>query len=368
MPQESSDQKIQAEIDRLREAFPNTQDLYREACVLLFFRFGITPTANKLYQFVRKGSMSAPTEAVGKFWENLRQKSRVRIENPDLPDDLREAAGNLTAALWTKAQQAARASLEALREQSRQEVEAAGSAQKQAEAKSLEIAENLHQAQLLIELKTQSLQDLEAALAAEQAARSGLEDRLDQAQDESTRLHQTLADTRRDFAAELERMRAASALAEERLRASEERALIEIDRERTLAARVQKDLESARRAAAEADERNRVEANALRDSLGQAQQRCAMLEGNLDALQSAKRDLSAEISDARVRAIEAAEKLAVGLREREIALVRVRDLEIELAATHARVAELTLAEARHQAEDAAKRRVRRIVPSEKLDI
>lgn len=59
--------------------FPDTQALYREVCVLLFFRHGITPTANKLYQLVRKGSMSAPTEALRTFWADLREKSRVRI-------------------------------------------------------------------------------------------------------------------------------------------------------------------------------------------------------------------------------------------------------------------------------------------------
>lgn len=44
----AADQQIEKEINRLREQFIDTQDLYREVCVLLFFRHGITPTANKL--------------------------------------------------------------------------------------------------------------------------------------------------------------------------------------------------------------------------------------------------------------------------------------------------------------------------------
>lgn len=63
----SSENAIVASVAELRERFPRTQDLYREVCVLLFFRHGITPTANKLYQLVRKGSMSAPTEALNHF-------------------------------------------------------------------------------------------------------------------------------------------------------------------------------------------------------------------------------------------------------------------------------------------------------------
>ena len=39
------DRRLQAEIETLRSKFADTQELYREVCVLLFFRHGITPTA-----------------------------------------------------------------------------------------------------------------------------------------------------------------------------------------------------------------------------------------------------------------------------------------------------------------------------------
>ena len=38
--------RLQAAIEALRPRFPDTQDLYREVCTVLFFRYGITPTAN----------------------------------------------------------------------------------------------------------------------------------------------------------------------------------------------------------------------------------------------------------------------------------------------------------------------------------
>ena len=63
----SEESEIQAEVEALRERFSDTKALYREVCALLFFRYGITPTASKLYQRVRKGSMSAPAEALAKF-------------------------------------------------------------------------------------------------------------------------------------------------------------------------------------------------------------------------------------------------------------------------------------------------------------
>ena len=37
--------------------------------------------------------MSAPAEALAKFWEDLRGKARVEIDHPDLPEALKVAAG-----------------------------------------------------------------------------------------------------------------------------------------------------------------------------------------------------------------------------------------------------------------------------------
>lgn len=109
------EKQIQAEVDNLRKQFRNTSDLYREVCTLLFFRYGITPTTNKLYRFVRKGSMSVPTKALNDFWKELREKSKVRIEQPDLPTDLSELAGDLISKIWSKSQAAAQESLTILR-------------------------------------------------------------------------------------------------------------------------------------------------------------------------------------------------------------------------------------------------------------
>jgi hypothetical protein len=61
----------------LRAQFPGTQDRYQEVCALLFFWHGITPTANRLYQPVKKGSMNAPAEALTRFRAMLRDPVRI---------------------------------------------------------------------------------------------------------------------------------------------------------------------------------------------------------------------------------------------------------------------------------------------------
>ena len=68
----STENEILSEVEILKARFSDTKALYREVCALLFFRFGITPTTNKLYQYVRKGTMSTPAEALSKFWDELR--------------------------------------------------------------------------------------------------------------------------------------------------------------------------------------------------------------------------------------------------------------------------------------------------------
>ena len=101
------DPRIAADIEVLRGRCGSTRELYREVCALLFFRHGITPTANRLYQYVRKGSMSTPAQVLSAFWDELRERTRVRIDQPELPEDLREAAGGLVLQLWGRAQRAA---------------------------------------------------------------------------------------------------------------------------------------------------------------------------------------------------------------------------------------------------------------------
>src|SRR6202790_2799896 len=126
--------QLHAEIEQLRTQFPRTQELYREVCVLLFFRHGIAPTANRLYQLAKKGSMNAPAEALARFWATLREKSRVRIEHPDLPTELQSATGELAAALWTRAVDMAQDQLAAAQLETQRSVANAQARQRRSEA------------------------------------------------------------------------------------------------------------------------------------------------------------------------------------------------------------------------------------------
>jgi chromosome segregation ATPase len=302
MPDVQPDEaRLPAEIDRLKAEFPKTRELYREACALLFFRFGITPTANRLYQLVKRGSMSTPTQVLGEFWVELREKSRVRIEHPDLPAELQTAAGELVASIWTKATASAQAALEALRTDAEAEKASARD-----EVASLQAG--LARTETALEQRTSALlaaqvriQELEQGQAAGEATRRALEAEITRLQDESAARDRALVQARADFSVELDKLRSSADLAEERLRAAEKRALLEIERERSVSARSQKELEAAARRAEQSEARHREEIQALQAQLGDARHRAGVVEGNLEALRSSNAASARELDTLRLQ-------------------------------------------------------------------
>ena len=305
------EKQLLADIDQLRGQFTQTQDLYREVCVLLFFRYGITPTGNKLYQLVRKGSMSAPTEALNHFWEDLREKSRTRIEHPDLPDELKTATGELAVAIWTKAQFMAQDSLASYRTDAQATVAEAKVATSAAVADRDATHLSLERSQQALAMANERVGALEQNIASITATNASLESQLHEAKAQNAFHLQRLEDVRRDFAAELEKLRAAAQLTEERYRSSESRALLEVDRERTVSTKLQKELDASRTVARQSVERLQAEAVAFQVQLGDLRQKTGALEGQLKAVTSNRDLLSNEIHDVRIQLTEATDKISL---------------------------------------------------------
>ncbi len=246
--------RLQADIEALRPRFPDTQDLYREVCTVLFFRYGITPTANKLYQLVRKGSMSAPAEALARFWDNLREKSRVRIEHPDIPEALRDAAGELTAKLWQQARALADEACAAVRLDAQQQVDAATQVAGQAGQREALMRQELASVQADASTLTEQIRTLEQRLAHDEGLRKGLEQQIDQ-----------LTSQRQELAAVVETARET----EQRAADEHKRLLLEVDRERGNAARVQKELDAVK---SETNKAAKTQADRLMQALQQVDQ------------------------------------------------------------------------------------------------
>ncbi|MFL9861059.1 DNA-binding protein [Paraburkholderia madseniana] len=296
MPDVQPDEtRLIAEIDRLKAAFPKTRELYREVCALLFFRFGITPTANRLYQLVKRGSMSTPTQVLGEFWVDLREKSRVRIDHPDLPADLQAAAGELVATLWTRSTASAQVALEALRVEAAAEKVAAQNAVTSMEGELGRTETALEQRTSALLAAQVRIQELEQGLAAGEATRRALEAEITRLQDDNAARDLALVQARADFSEELEKLRASAGLAEERLRATEKRALLEIERERVASARLQKELDAATRRTEQREARHRSELQAVQAQLAEARHQAGVLEGSLVAVRDASAGYAREL-------------------------------------------------------------------------
>lgn len=318
----STEARIIAEIETLKAQAIDTQDLYREVCTILFFRYGITPTANKLYQFVRKGSMSAPAEALARFWSDLREKSRVRIEHPDLPEGLKVAAGELVASLWLKAQTSAQDGLVIFRQEahekvteSLQAVATADQARVAAEAESNQTREALRAA-------NERILDLERDLAGERARTESLEQQIESARNQQITLEVALADARKDYSAELEKYRQELRRTEERLEASEKRALLEIDHERQMTVKAQRELLQLRNSSLENEGQLRNEVASSKAELANVRQMLGVAEGKQDELRAGNEKHLEEL---------AAVGLTLGQQETQLALLQ-REVELAQAA------------------------------------
>ncbi|WP_018991476.1 DNA-binding protein [Aromatoleum toluclasticum] len=314
----NTESEIREAIDALRDTTANTQELYREACALLFFRYGITPTANKLYHFVRKGSMSAPSEALARFWEELREKSRVRIEHPDLPDTLKAAAGELVGRLWNDAQAAAHENLSAFRQEADARVAAAEAATRRLEhdwqAANDEL-EHLHEA---LDRASERNLSLERAVAAERAEKEALARELSAARQQHQALEVELSAARKDFASELEKQRDALRREEDRHEAAEKRALLEIDRERTTTAKAQKELAQLRQTNADLVLRQRDELGALQQELGDVRQALGAAEGSLIKMREVAEQHLAQMNVMREQLSQRTTEAALLQRELEL--------------------------------------------------
>ena len=256
----STESEIQSEIESLKERFSETKALYREVCALLFFRHGITPTASKLYQYVRKGSMSAPADALTKFWEELRSKARVQIDHPDLPEALKVATADAVQTLWGQATELARTELASLRVEAQAE-SAKALADLQAEqdrasgleARTHELQRRLEELSALLQARGAELESEHRAHAATMARMEVLQDQVGELQDQQERI-------RADFGAELEKGRTAIEAANERAAGAERRALREIDQERTSRAAAEKQLAGVRSKLAETERQSQTKA------------------------------------------------------------------------------------------------------------
>src|ERR1700759_49638 len=208
--------RLQADIAALRTRFADTREIYREVCALLFFRYGVTPTANKLYSLVRKGSMTTPADVLNQFWQDLRDKTRVKIDHPDLPDAMKQVAADAVLSIWQAASEAATGQLAALRAEARHQAHEAEAVRDQVAAEPELARQATAATQAELEATRAQLASMRDALATEREAHAATEARLQEIRRQVDEAADQFAQVKAEFTAELERARERVTTAEER--------------------------------------------------------------------------------------------------------------------------------------------------------
>lgn len=304
----SVESEIQAEVETLKGRFAETKAVYREVCALLFFRYGITPTASKLYQLVRKGSMSAPADALAKFWDELRSKARVEIDHPDLPPELRDTAASAIAGIWQQATTVARGKLAELRLEVQEQLEAARAALAAAQREAADLGEQLEAASGQVAAANAATGQTRDELEAERRAHAGAIARMEELQRQLAEHQAQQEAAHAAFSADLAKAREAVDVANARADASDRRALLEIDQERQARARAEKQAEALRAQLIQVEGRLRDDALAAAD--GQAR-----LQAKAEALEQTNRELRAAAERAASELLSAQAQLATSQAE-----------------------------------------------------
>lgn len=244
----TNEAKLIEDVETLRIQFPQAKDLYREVCRLMFFRYGMQPTANKLYQLVRKGTMSTPSQAVNNFWSELRHKNRVDIEHSGLPDTLREFAGEALSTLWKSALEVAKQNVKekhsvinGLESTNRLELESY-----KAQLKKLE-ALNAEQHSELVMLRKQ-LQESEKRFLIDHQVSVTQKESVKTLQYEKSALESSLKSINNEFDTELNKVHAALKFSEDRFKKLEAKSFAEVDRERQRSYKLESEISELKKA------------------------------------------------------------------------------------------------------------------------
>lgn len=302
--------QIRADVSQLADRFTTRRELSRETASLLFFRYGIYPSAQLVREYTKLGSMGDIGADLDEFWKDIREKSRVRIEAGGLPEDVLLLGGELVMKLYELARQEAKKELEAFRQEARDQV---AEAQRQAQE-----AEQLRQ--LAVSRANAAEEDAKAAhadreeaerlLAVEQADKEAALATARQWENQAKLEAENREKAERQFSADLHAEREARRQSEEYLHGEVKFVKMQIEAARS----TERDLRD-RIKAVEADKTImeatlRKQANALSDENGRLRLEIGELRGKLDTIAAERDRLTSQVAELMERIeLDAGEKV-----------------------------------------------------------
>ena len=115
--EKQSDEGIRAALAPRLAAVKSRHEKTREAATLLFFGHGIYPSAKTVHSYTQHGSLTDINGDLREFWSDLREKTRVKLDAPMLPDELVSQFSEALAKVWSLAGEKANAVLDGERQE-----------------------------------------------------------------------------------------------------------------------------------------------------------------------------------------------------------------------------------------------------------
>jgi chromosome segregation ATPase len=303
-----NEQIIQDDVNKIKQQFTETKAIYREVCMLLFFRYGLTPTANKLYQYVHRGSMSAPAEALNKFWVELRSKSKLQLDHPDLPENLRDISGELISKIWAEARTLANETFVEVSKQSSDEIERYKlSEQLSQEALKLKQDEQnesigtIAKLNLEIESLKKRVSDNDYLLKIKDEALNNQENAFKALKNEYDTLANSMLEVKASFSRDLEAYTLSLKMSDDRYTTLQKSSLLEVDRNRQEVIKLQKDIGLLINEHQKAVSKIMKEKNDLQKQIFNLQNKLSIISGKYSESTKQNRNTVKELNKLRLR-------------------------------------------------------------------
>jgi chromosome segregation ATPase len=239
------DDEIRQKIIEMMNQGSSTLQIYKKTCEILFFQHGIMPTPTRLYALVRKGSMTTPGKAIQEFLAQQREKGRIELDIPEMPESLKTMFTEALKETWRVASQISSTKVREQNEQHQRELNRFTQQIEQLDIKNQALESRIDEMKQILAERDIYVSALQKEVGEGKTKLSLESNRLAIATDQCEELKKQLDKARHDFIAESHRMSQEHEQGLARLKDHENRALMEIERERQAANKAIKDVTNA---------------------------------------------------------------------------------------------------------------------------
>jgi chromosome segregation ATPase len=237
---------INEQIEALLKLGIPTIEVYKKTCEILFYQYGTVPTTTKLYSLIKKGSMSTPAKAINEFWASHREKARLQITVPGLPEIVKTQFENALSETWKMASERGMVAAQEQQRAHLTELQQFETTIEMLRQDNQKLHDNVAESEQEARAKDSTIKELELRIGHGQLELSIESQRLKDATNQIEELKRQLDQSRQDFLSESLRLSKEYEKAQDRLKDHENRALMEIERERQSTIKANKEADLAK--------------------------------------------------------------------------------------------------------------------------